>query len=61
MSLQDTSNQETLVRPKPEAQLGGAILDENGHPILITEEMVQAACQECEKYWVLKDKTEKQD
>jgi hypothetical protein len=58
MSLQNSSNQETVVRPQPEFQLGGAILDENGNQILITEEMVQAACQECEKYWV---KPEKQD
>lgn len=57
MSLQ-SSNPETVVRPQPEAQLGGAILDENGNQILITEEMVQAACQECEKLWV---KPEKQD
>jgi len=58
MSLQNSSNQEPVVRPQPEAQLGGAIFDEDGNQILITEEMVQAACQECEKYWV---KPEKQD
>jgi len=58
MSLQNSSNQEPVVRPQPKAQLGGAIFDKNGKEILITEEMVQAACQECEKYWV---KPEKQD
>lgn len=58
MSLQNSSNQEPVVRPHPESQLGGAIVDEYGNQILITEEMVQAACQECEKYWV---KPEKQD
>ncbi|WP_110951889.1 PA1571 family protein [Pseudomonas bohemica] len=58
MSLQNSSNQEPVVRPQPESQLGGAIVDEYGNQILITEEMVQAACQECEKYWV---KPEKQD
>lgn len=57
MSLQNSS-QESSVRPQPELQLGGAILDANGSQILITEEMVQAACQECDKYWV---KPEKQD
>ena len=58
MSLQNSSNQEPVVRPQPDAQLGGAILDQYGNQILITEEMVQAACQECEKYWV---KPEKKD
>jgi len=58
MSLQNSSNHDPVVRPQPQAQLGGAIFDENGKEILITEEMVQAACQECEKYWV---KPEKQD
>lgn len=58
MNLQDGSNHDPVVRPQPEFQLGGAILDKNGKEILITEEMVQAACQECEKFWV---KPEKQD
>nr|WP_139214557.1 PA1571 family protein [Pseudomonas graminis] len=58
MSLQSSSNQEPVFRPQSELQLGGAILDRNGQEILITEEMVQAACQECEKYWV---QPEKQD
>lgn len=55
MSLH-SSNHEAVVRPQPDAQLGGAVLDENGKHILITEEMVQAACQECEKYWVTPEK-----
>ncbi len=53
-----SSNQETVVRGKPEFQLKGAVLDKHGKEILITEEMIQAACQECDKYWV---KPEKQD
>nr|WP_313482547.1 PA1571 family protein [Pseudomonas sp.] len=58
MSLQNSSNQASVVLPQPELQLGGAIVDEYGNQVLITEEMVQAACQECEKYWV---RPEKQD
>ena len=57
MSLQQSSH-EPVVRPQPELQLGGAILDHNGKEILITEEMVQVACQECEKYWVKPEKQE---
>lgn len=56
MSLQNSTNQESVARPQPESQLGGAVLDQYGNQILITEEMVQAACQECEKYWVTPEK-----
>lgn len=58
MSLQNSTDEQALVRPQPEAQLGGAVFDENGNQILITEEMVQAACQACDNNWV---KPEKQD
>jgi len=58
MSLQNSSNHHQAHHPETEFQLGGAILDKDGREILITEDMVQAACQECEKYWV---KPEKQD
>jgi lipopolysaccharide assembly outer membrane protein LptD (OstA) len=58
MSLHESSNQEPAVRANPNLNVGGAILDQNGKEVLITEEMVQTACQECEKSWV---KPEKQD
>ncbi|MFJ3487641.1 PA1571 family protein [Pseudomonas sp. NPDC090202] len=58
MSLQNSGSHEPVVRPQPELQLGGAILDKDGKEILITEEMVQSACQECEKYWVKPEKQE---
>lgn len=58
MSLHESSNHVAAVRANPNLNVGGAILDQNGKEVLITEEMVQAACQECEKYWV---KPEKQD
>ncbi|MFS2159377.1 PA1571 family protein [Pseudomonas sp. Pseusp122] len=58
MSLQDSSNQVQVVRANPNLHVGGAVLDKDGREILITEEMVQAACQECDKHWV---KPEKQD
>jgi hypothetical protein len=57
MSLH-SSSQEPVVRAQPKLQLGGAILDKDGKEVLITEEMVQAACQECEKYWVKPEKQE---
>jgi hypothetical protein len=58
MSLQSNSNHESVVRAQPHLQLGGAILDKDGKEILITEEMVQSACQECEKYWVKPEQQE---
>ena len=56
MSLHENSNQVPVVRATPTLPVGGAILDEQGREILITEEMVQAACQECDKNWVTPDK-----
>jgi hypothetical protein len=58
MSLQNSTNQVPVVRTTPTLPVGGAILDNEGREILITEEMVQKACQECDKNWV---KPEKQD
>jgi hypothetical protein len=56
MSLHENSNQVPVVRATPTLPVGGAILDEQGREILITEEMVQAACQECDKNWVVPEK-----
>jgi len=58
MSLHESSNHVPAVQANPNLNVGGAILDQSGKEILITEEMVQVACQECEKAWV---KPEKQD
>lgn len=58
MSLHESRNDTAAVQANPNPNVGGAILDVNGKEVLITEEMVQEACQECEKYWV---KPEKQD
>ncbi|GFM83730.1 hypothetical protein PSCICO_43580 [Pseudomonas cichorii] len=52
MNVQESSNQVQVVRSTPDLSVGGAVLDKDGHEVLITEEMVQAACQECEKFWV---------
>ena len=56
MSLHENSNQVPVVRATPTLPVGGAILDGQGREILITEEMVQAACQECDKNWVVPEK-----
>lgn len=58
MSLHNSTNHVPVVRTTPKQAVGGAILDQDGREILITEEMVQTACQECDKNWV---KSEKQD
>ena len=55
MSLQD-SKQVEVIRATPNLPVGGAVLDEKGQEVLITEAMVQAACQECDKHWVTPDK-----
>jgi hypothetical protein len=52
MSLQNSTNHVPVVRATPTLPVGGAILDQDGREILITEEMVQVACQECDKQWV---------
>jgi hypothetical protein len=56
MSLQEHNNALEVVRATPNLPVGGAVLDQDGREILITEEMVQAACQECDKQWVTPEK-----
>lgn len=56
MSLQDSSNQVEVIRSTPNLPVGGAVLDEHGKEVLITEAMVQQACQECDKHWITPDK-----
>ncbi|WP_226488975.1 MULTISPECIES: PA1571 family protein [Pseudomonas] len=56
MNPQERSNEVQVVRATPNLPVGGAILDQHGQEVLITEEMVQAACQECDKYWVTPEK-----
>ncbi|KPY71286.1 hypothetical protein ALP50_02009 [Pseudomonas syringae pv. spinaceae] len=56
MSLQERSNEVQVVRATPNLPVGGAILDQHGQEVLITEEMVQAACQECDNNWVTPEK-----
>jgi hypothetical protein len=56
MSLQDSTNEVPVVRANPKLPVGGALLDEHGREVVITEEMVQAACQECDKNWVTPEK-----
>ncbi|RMO97306.1 hypothetical protein ALQ33_04509 [Pseudomonas syringae pv. philadelphi] len=56
MSLHERSTEVQVVRATPGLPVGGAILDEDGQEVLITEEMVQAACQECDKNWVTPEK-----
>ncbi|WP_177523053.1 PA1571 family protein [Pseudomonas sp. v388] len=56
MSLQEPSNAVEIVRATPNLPVGGAVLDQEGREILITEEMVQTACQECDKQWVTPEK-----
>ncbi|MEB0042269.1 MULTISPECIES: PA1571 family protein [unclassified Pseudomonas] len=56
MGLQNSTNHVPVVRTTPTLAVGGAILDHDGREILITEEMVQTACQECDKHWVTPEK-----
>lgn len=53
---QEHSNAVEIVRASPNLEVGGAVLDEEGREVVITEEMVQAACQECDKQWVTPEK-----
>ena len=48
MSLQQSHIHPKAV-PNPLAPLGGWIIDQNGHEITITEEMVQHACKVLEE------------
>jgi hypothetical protein len=56
MSLQNSNTEVPVVRATPKLPVGGAVLDKDGREVVITEEMVQAACQECDKNWVTPDK-----
>ncbi|RMN36234.1 MULTISPECIES: PA1571 family protein [Pseudomonas syringae group] len=56
MSLQEHSKEVPVVRTTPDLPVGGAVLDQHGREVVITEEMVQAACQECDKNWVTPEK-----
>lgn len=56
MSLHNSGNQVEVIRATPSLPVGGAIVDDNGREVLITEAMVQQACQECDKHWVTPDK-----
>ncbi|AZG85981.1 hypothetical protein N032_10030 [Pseudomonas syringae pv. pisi str. PP1] len=56
MNPQERSNEVQVVRATPNLPVGGAVLDQHGEEVLITEEMVQAACQECDKNWVTPEK-----
>ena len=56
MSLQENSDEIPVVRANPQLPVGGAMLDEDGREVVITEEMVQVACQECDKNWVTPEK-----
>lgn len=55
MNVQESSTQVPVVRSTPDLCVGGAVLDEDGKEIHITEEMVQTACQACERQWVTPD------
>ncbi|MCP3749232.1 PA1571 family protein [Pseudomonas sp. SBB6] len=48
MSLQQGNTQEKPVS-NPQASVGGTIIDKDGKEIIITEEMIQHACEELEK------------
>ncbi|WP_435037501.1 PA1571 family protein [Pseudomonas neuropathica] len=50
MSLQHSSEDKIeVIRTKPGQSLGCSILNEDGHEVPITEEMIQQACSELEK------------
>jgi hypothetical protein len=53
---QEHNNAVEIVRATPNLPVGGAVLDQDGREVVITEEMVQTACQECDKQWVTPEK-----
>lgn len=53
MSLHTQTNQPRVIPMQPQQQVGGAIIDAQGREIPITEQMIQRACSELEKYWVI--------
>ncbi|MEQ7922563.1 PA1571 family protein [Xanthomonas sp. WHRI 1810A] len=56
MSLHESSNRVPTGHTQANPDVGGALLDDEGKEVLITEEMVQEACQACEKQWVIPEK-----
>ncbi len=48
MSLQHSTNQPKSA-PNPQAPVGGSIIGPDGKEIIITEEMVQQACEKLEQ------------
>jgi hypothetical protein len=56
MSLHESSNHVPTADTQSELNVGGAVLDDEGKEVLITEEMVQEACQACEQQWVIPEK-----
>lgn len=50
MSLQNSSEDKIqVIRTQPDQSLGCSIIDEQGHEVPITENMIQQACSELEK------------
>ena len=50
MSLQNSSDDKIqVIRTQPDQSLGCSIIDEQGHEVPITENMIQQACNELEK------------
>ena len=51
-SHDDTHKRIDVLRVKPQEPVGGAIIDEQGREVPITENMVQVACRELEEHVV---------
>ena len=50
MSLQNSSDDKIpVIRTQPDQSLGCSIIDEEGHEVPITEDMIQGACRELEQ------------
>lgn len=59
MSLQNSGDDKIpVIRTQPDQSLGCSIIDEEGHEVPITEDMIQDACRELEQRLV---KPAKQD
>ena len=51
MTLQNSHDPRRVIPLKPQQPVGGAIIDELGREVPITEGMIQRACSELEKAW----------
>ncbi|HLD66347.1 MAG TPA: hypothetical protein VJA19_09895 [Pseudomonas sp.] len=51
MTLQNSQDPRRVIPLKPQQPVGGAIIDEQGREVPITEGMIQRACSELEKTW----------